>query len=74
MESFQRSAVDAGHTIKLRSVHVCDMCCLPPSFFGPLAPFRSLLEKQGIDFTKTQEEELEKEFEEMRVRWVHAWC
>ena len=27
----------------------------------------SLLEKQGIDFVKTQEEELEKEFEEMRV-------
>ena len=74
VESFQRSAVDSGHTIQLRGVHVCDMCCLPPSFFGPLAPFRSLLEKQGIDFTKTQEEELEKEFEEMRVRWVHAWC
>ena len=50
------------------------MLLAPPSFFGPLAPFHSLLEKQGINFTKTQEEELEKEFEEMRVRWVHDWC
>ena len=33
----------------------------------------SLLEKEGTDFVKTQEEELEKEFEEMRVSGYSTW-
>ena len=62
--------------------YVCYLCCLLPSYL--LVPSRSLLEKQGIDFIKTQEEELEKEFEEMRVSgcsvlatvhtYVHTYC
>lgn len=41
--------------------------CVSVRFLYVMVPSYSLLEKQGIDFVKTQEEEVEKEFEEMRV-------
>ena len=60
VESFQRSAL----------LGVCGgECTCVWGVWGStcVLPSHSLLEKQGIDFIKTQEEELEKEFEEMRV-------